>query len=70
MSGVRFTAWLSERERRALQQVAIQNRMSANMVVRLCVRAGLKLDKEDREMLRLLHVTTETADESEDEVNA
>lgn len=40
----RFTAYLSKREREALRERAEQERSSENYIVRLALRAFLKLD--------------------------
>lgn len=54
---VRFTAWMSESERDAIDAVAKENNTSVNYVVRIAIRRLLGLPSP------LLHVTTETKDE-------
>lgn len=43
---VRFTAWFSERERKALQVRAESERVSVNVLVREAVREYLGLEQE------------------------
>ena len=51
---VRFTAWISEAERDALDKVANDENTSVNFIVRTAIRRHPKVS-------RLLHVTSETA---------
>ena len=51
----RFTAWLSERERGALDQIADREGCSVNYLVRIAVRELIEQ--------RLLHVTNDTPGE-------
>ena len=56
---VRFTTWLSEREREALDERASKERTSANAIVRTAIREYLGFDPPST---RLLHVTSDTPD--------
>ena len=56
MSNVRFTAWLSERERQAIKAVEQKERVSANWVIRTAIRRYLGMDDEE------LPITSDTTD--------
>jgi len=55
---VRFTAWLSEREREAMRSVELRECVSANWVIRTALRKYLGIDDNDSE----LPVTSDTID--------
>jgi hypothetical protein len=55
---VRFTTWLSEREREALHDRAVAERTSANAIARTAIREYLGFDPPSG---RLLHVTSDTS---------
>ena len=59
MSSVRFTTWVSERERAAIDEKAQELGTSANFIVRKAIRIALGIDRDDQ-MLRLSRVTAET----------
>lgn len=59
MIGARFTAWLSETEREALEVRARQERTSLNVIMRLALRAYLGMDDDINEDTEL-PVTSDT----------
>ena len=57
MSGVRFTAWFSRKERLAITRAASDQECSDNYIVRSAVRQYLGIDRSERQS-QLSQVTT------------
>ena len=58
MTNVRFTAYISHREKAAIDSAAERESTSANFIVRQAIRQFLQIDNETT---RLLHVTNSNA---------
>ena len=46
--GVRFTAWMSEEERRMIDELAAERSMSRNYIVRRAIRQFLGLEERQK----------------------
>lgn len=57
--GVRFTTWISPKERRMIDELAKSENMSRNYIVRKAIREFLGL--ENHQSPQLLHVTNDTS---------